>query len=169
MEFGDRSIIAAQLELNSDYGGPWLFGRFCYWINGTQLGDYDLGTSLRDLFFNMKWIVWDRGNRQGEVLCDLPDAVAFSLVDSSLYGPGEVIESAFLPETPARFDITPRIDIFDGWKIYLMECVGCDRFLYTHDSTEVSVESFKAPKGAFDTVIKDTYDYLEHLYKSEAS
>ena len=30
------------------------------------------------------------------------------------------------------------------------------------------VEIFKAPKGVFDTVIKDTHDYLEHLHESEA-
>lgn len=169
MEFGDRTVIAAQLELNRDYGGPWLFGRFCYWINGTQLGDYNLGTSLRDVLFSMKWIVGDRGNRQGNFLCDLPGEEAFRVLDGSLYGPEEVIASAFFPETPARFDIRPPVDIFDCWKIYLMECEGCDRFLYARLAPEVSVETFNAPKGAFDTVIKDTYDYLEHLYESEAS
>ena len=169
MEFGDRSLVGAQFELNCDVGGTWLFGRFCYWINGTRLGDYNLGTSLRDVFFSMKWIVADRGNRQGDLLCDLPAEQAFQLLDATLYGSDEVVASASLPQTPARFDIRPPVDIFDGWKIYLIECHGYDRFLYSRLAPDASFEIFKAPRGIFDTVIKDAYDYLEHLYESHAS
>jgi len=117
----------------------------------------------------MKWIVGDRGIRHGHLLCDLPGEEAFRLLDGALHGPDEVIASALLPETPARFDIRPPVDIFDGWKIYLMECEGSDHFLYSSVATEAKVEIFKAPKGVFDTVIKNTHDYLEHLYELEAS
>ena len=71
-------------ESDRDYGGRWLFGRFCYWINGTQVGDCNIGTSLRDAFFSMKRIAGDRGNRQCTGLCDLPGEEAFHLLDGAL-------------------------------------------------------------------------------------
>lgn len=169
MIFGDTTVIASQLELDCDYGGPWLFGRFCYWINGTQVGDYNLGTSLRDVFFSMKWIAGDHDNRQCTGLCNLPGEEAFRLLDSALYGPDEIVSKALLPETPARFDITPPVDVFDGWKIFLMECEECDRILFRPLTFDVKVEVFNTPKGVFDAVIKDTYNYLDYLYHSEGS
>lgn len=100
MIFGDTTVIAAQLELDRDHGGPWLFGWFCNWINGTQIGDYNLGTSLRDVFFSMKWIADDRGNRQCTGLCNLPGEEVFRLLDSALYGPDEILSKAHYPRHP---------------------------------------------------------------------
>lgn len=169
MIFGDRTVIAAQLELDSDHGGSWLFGRFCYWINGTEIGNYNLGTSLRDVFFSMKWIVGDCGNRQANGLCDLRGEEAFSLLDGFLYGPEEIVSIASLPQTPARFDITPPVDIFEGYKIFLLECKECDLILYRRLIRDASVQVFKTEHGVFDGVIKETYDYMEALYESVVS
>ena len=46
--FGDYYTFAICYELDSNYGRAWLFGKFCYWIGGVQVGDYELGTSLRE-------------------------------------------------------------------------------------------------------------------------
>jgi hypothetical protein len=169
MEFGDRHSFAVQLELDRDYNGTWLFGRFCYWINATEVGNFDLGTSLRDVFFSMKWIVVDCGHRHGMALCDLPADEVFQLLNGLLYDPNEIISNGYLPETPARFDITPKVDVFDDWKIFLLECAECDCLIYKRLASTSSIETFKAPKGAFCTAIKQSYDYLEHLYESATS
>src|SRR5215207_10274548 len=110
MQFGDIKVFAVQLELDSNYGGSWLFGRFCYWINGTQVGDYTLGTSLRDVFFSMKWIANDRGNRRGDDLCTCSGQEIFLLLDNSLYGNEETTPDLLLLEAPARFDVRPPVD-----------------------------------------------------------
>lgn len=163
MEFGDRSIFAIQVELNSDFGGAWLFGRFCYWIAGNQVGDYELGTSLRDVFLNLKWIAHDCGNRRGDRLCQWPPEELFELLDRSLYGIDELAPDVWLPESPARFDIRPPVDVFDGWKIYLVECDTVDLFVYGNISTVRQIEVFKAPRGWFDMVFQQSYIYLERL------
>ena len=168
MQFGDRNVFGMQVELDANYGGSWLFGRFCYWINGAQVGDYNLGTSLRDLFFSMKWIAYDRGKRRGHDLCNLPPHEMFLLLDNSLYGDKETVAGSSIPETPARFDIAPRVDIFDGWKVYLVDCEMYDLILYSKTGADNKIEVFNAPAGIFDIVITQTYDYLENLVDSQA-
>lgn len=163
MDFGDRRIFAIQLELNSDPGGAWLFGRFCYWINGKQVGNYDLGTSLRDVFFNLKWIVHDCGNRGGYRMCHWQPEEVFALLDRSLYGVEELAPDDWLPESPARFDIRPPVDIFDGWKVYLVECDTGEVFVYRNTGTDGRIEKFEAPTGSFDKVVHQSYVYLERL------
>ena len=163
MDFGDRNIFAIQLELNSDPGGAWLFGRFCYWINEKQVGDYELGTSLRDVFLNLKWIVHDCGNRRGDRLCLSQPEELFELLDGSLYGVGELAPDVWLPESPARFDIRPPVDVFDGWKVYLVECDTRDLFVYQNVGTGRKIEIFKASTGRFDMAVQQAYLYLERL------
>lgn len=131
MDFGERNPFAIHLELNSDPGGAWLFGRFCYWIGGKQVGDYEQGTSLRDVFLNLKWIVHDCGNRRGDRLCH--------------WRPEELFE------------------LFDGWKLYLVECETGDVFVYRHTGTDRKTEMFKAPTGSFDKVLQETYVYWEQV------
>jgi hypothetical protein len=169
MEFGDIQSFAVQLELDSDYHATWLFGRFCYWINGIEVGNYDLGTSLRDLFLSMKWIVEDCGNRQANTLGDLSADEIFHLLDGLLYGPNEVVSGTYPIQTPACFEITPKVDVFDDWKIFLLECAEYDYLIYKRLGSPSSVETFKAPKGAFCNAIKRSYEYLEHLYDSAES
>src|SRR5262245_8260010 len=124
MEIGNRKSFAITVDLDQDYGGAWLYGKLCYWIDGIQIGDYQLGTSLRDVLFQMKYIVSDCGNRVGGALCTLPPREAFSRLDEELFGTseGESDDQSELPDTPARFDITIHVDVFDQWKAYLIEC-----------------------------------------------
>src|SRR5262245_35407037 len=114
MRFGDIHIFAIDVELDENYGGMWLFGKLCYWINGSQVGDFNLGTSLRDAYFQMKWIVHDCGNRDGGLLCTLPNNVAFLQLDSFLYDSEEVVNNHGVepPESPARFEVKIPIDVF---------------------------------------------------------
>jgi hypothetical protein len=123
---------------------------------GSQVGDYNLGTSLRDVFFQMKWIVFDCGNRAGGVLCKYNPEVVFYGLDGALYESSDFdIGSEFeLPDTPARFDISIPMDIFDGWKIYLIEC-GDKAIIHfkSIDDTDIRVVSIAI--GIFDSVIKE--------------
>jgi len=168
MEFGDRALFSVQFELDADYGGSWLYGRFCYWVNGTQVGEYDLGTSLRDVFFKMKWVVNDCGNRNAGSLCALPPEEAFLLLDKSLYGNEQNAQESWLPDLPARFDVRLPVDVFDQWKMYLIECGDKDLMLW-RDSNEANVKIFSTPLGVFDNVIKEAYDHLANLYENQVA
>ena len=168
MLFGNKESFAVQVEIDEDYGGPWLFGKFCYWLNGTRVGDYDLGTSLRDVLLNLKWIVNDRGNRRGEDLCNYPGEHTFDLLDRSLYGDDHDVSKVLLPALPARFDVRPPVDVFDCCKIYLMECGDNDLFMVSDVTADPEIISIvRLPIGLFDSVIKRVYDHLENLYDEE--
>src|SRR5215470_5140722 len=53
---GEPSRFAVEYDLNENYSGLWMFGRFCYWCGGERVGDYELGTSLRDVLFQLEQI-----------------------------------------------------------------------------------------------------------------
>ena len=63
MDFGDRSKFAITVELDENYNGAWLFGKFCYWADGMMIGDYKSGTSLRDVLLQATNIHGDSGKR----------------------------------------------------------------------------------------------------------
>lgn len=165
MLFGDKKLFAVELDLAEDHGGAWLFGRFCYWINEVQVGDYELVTTLRDVLSGMKWIVYDCGNRKGEDLCELQPREIFFILDKLLYGSEEYETSKNLqtPDTPARFEITIPVDVFNRWKVFLIECGDKARIFFKSIDEDVKVGNL--PAGIFDNVIKDVYGYLDKLHE----
>jgi hypothetical protein len=167
MEFGDKRSFGVEFELSENHGGAWLYGKFCYWINGVQVGDYELGTSLRDILFQMKWIVHDCGNRGGGILCNLRPDKAFSLLDGLLYENSErrTNHETQSLDTPARFEITIPVDIFNQWKAYLIECDNNATIVYKNID-EIDAQVATIPIGFFDRVIKEAYDNLNRLYDS---
>jgi hypothetical protein len=169
MNFGDRESFAVQFELDEEHQGAWLFGKFCYWIGGIRVGNYELGTSLRDVYIGMKWLPHDCGNRRGGILCSLTPEEAFTALDGALYANEVCTDTQYpeLPDAPARFDISVAIDVFNQWKIYLIECDGVARILMRNTEDGV-VRMTTLPQGVFDGVIKDVYAYLEGLYERES-
>jgi hypothetical protein len=170
MKFGDKKSFAVELEFDEDYGGVWLFGKFCYWVNGYQIGDYELGTSLRDVLSGMKWVVYDCGNRNGGILCESSPEEVFFILDNLLYGSEEFTKATdpHLPDTPAKFEITIPVDVFFQWKAFLIECGNEARVLFKGtDSEDIKVGTL--PIGLFDNVIKEVYDYLDKSHERELS
>jgi hypothetical protein len=53
---GEPFRFAVEYDLNVNYGGVWMFGRFCYWCGGRRVGDYEMSTSLRDVLFQLEQI-----------------------------------------------------------------------------------------------------------------
>lgn len=165
MEYGNRSSFAVEFELDKNYGGEWLYGKFCYWIGGLRVGDFEMGTSLRDVLLQMKHMVSDCGNRDGGTLCSLSPAEAFSVIDPLLYG--ESSNNALgSPDTPARFDISIPVDVFDSWKIYLFECKDSAEIVFRKNS-EAKVRSYSLRHGEFDQIIKKVYLKLDDLYEKQ--
>lgn len=166
MRFGEKKSFAVEFELDESYGGPWLYGKFCYWVNGVQVGDYVLGTSLRDVLFAMKWVVYDCGNRYGGNLCKIPAQEVFFLLDGALYGNEETNSDLQLPDQPARFEVKIQVDIFDQWKVYLIECDDKATILFKNiNDSDVKVATI--PTKVFDDAIKGCFDSLTTLYNRE--
>ena len=162
MEFGDRSRFAVSFELNERSGGPWMFGKFCYWINDRAIGDYEQGTSLRDVIVALKWIVFDAGKREDCRRFSMPGEDVYRAIDSSLYGHPENAGDSE-GDTTAQFEVCPRVDVFNEWKVYLIDCGEQARLLYK-SASDRNPNEFFLRKGEFDGYIKRAWDELNALY-----
>nr|WP_063571221.1 Imm42 family immunity protein [Luteibacter rhizovicinus] len=156
MIIGEKTSFAIEFDLDKDFGGAWIFGRFCYWVGGSMLGDYDLGTSLRDVLFLMTQVVGDSGNRFSS-MCDMDAGEVFHALNETLYGTAEIVDLA------GRFDVSIPVDVFDDVKIFLLDCQGgTSKLLYSTGG--VRVEEMSLAFGEFDRVLKACYDELGQIY-----
>jgi hypothetical protein len=163
MEFGDRARFAVSFELNQNSGGLWMFGKFCYWIDGRTIRDYDQGTSLRDVIVALKWIVSDAGKPEDCRRFLMLGEDSYRAIDSSLYGYPENAAAESENGATAQFEVCPSVDVFNGWKVYLIECEEKAKLLYKC-SSDSSVSEFLLRKGEFDECIQPAWDELNALY-----
>ncbi len=161
---GNPLMFATQYELDQEYNGSWLLGRFCYWIGGTQVGDLALGTSLRDVLMTLRSIVRDNGNRQDLNLFKLPAEELYRRLDT-LYGRNPEYEDVAQEECWARFQIDLPLDIFDHWKIYMVECESEARIVYSNPGGIIVEEILEL--GIVDKVISDTFNELTAMYEAK--
>jgi len=169
MEFGDRSRFSIAFELDRDHGGIWLFGRICYWIAEAMVGDYDVGTSLRDVLFQMTPIMGDGGKRTCPKLLRLKkekiaDLILAALDDTS----DEIYQYTSRDFLPARFDVRIPVDVFDSWKVFLVEGEENAKLLYRGIESSEVVATNLAP-GEFDRVFCEAQAHLERLYEEEVA
>jgi hypothetical protein len=164
MLIGNKQTFAVEYELNNDYGGEWMYGKICYWIENQEIGNYQLGTSLRDVLFGLKYILYDSGNRTDTHLCQtLPEDV-FYQINVLIYRVEEDNFNHSL-EAPARFEVSINVDVFDGWKIFLIDCIDFSIILFKSINDE-KVKYSRLQKGEFDDAICKLSDDLERIYES---
>lgn len=166
MEYGNKKTFAVDIELDPDPGGEWLYGKFGYWIGGIPVGDFSLGTSLRDVLFQMKHVVSDCGNRQADALCEQPPEKVFREIDQLLFGVTTDVPTTVI-DAPARFNVSIPVDIFDSWKIYLIECDKKAIIIFKKDS-ETEIRWCDLHRGEFDEVIKQVYRELDSMYQKQS-
>ncbi len=162
MIIGTKDSFAVEYELDTDFGGKWMYGKVCYWINGKQIGDYELGTSLSDVLFQLKYMIHDNDKRDDESLCLLSPSDIFFQINESIYGENKKVY-AYTPETPAKFNISIPVDVFDQWKIFLVDCNESSIVVYKK-LDDVNVHFAYIPKGIFDQCINKLYTSLESIY-----
>jgi len=166
MLIGDKSFFAIEYALDSEFGDEWLYGKFCYWINNIQVGDYGLGTSLRDVLFQMEYIVHDCGKRQGDDICKKTPMKIFYEINNAIYGENEHLEE--FVNMPARFEITIPVDVFDYWKVYLVECNDSELILVKNEN-DPKLNQYKFSIGTVDNILLDAYKSIEKMYLSLAN
>lgn len=159
MVFGNKKSFAVEVSLDENYGGEWLFGRFCYWVNGHMLGDYDLGVSLRDVFSQIQYLVKSCGKRNGGFY-DLSSEEIFFRINDAIYG-----DNKYCIDMASRFEVSMPLDIFNRFKIFVVDFVGIgSKVIYEEDGL---IKDFVIDLGLFDMVIKETYIFLDDLYEIE--
>ncbi|USG64629.1 immunity 42 family protein [Brevibacillus ruminantium] len=171
MIVGKRERFAIEFELDKDCGGVWLFGRFCYWIANKKIGDYEMGTSLRDVLFALDTIKNDAGNRVSNPLFNLDATMLYNYLNEELYGSSEssADNTMVIEEACARFNITLPVDIFDLWKIFLVENLEESRLLFKKIDSEdwQQVYEIYLKKGEFDEVVIKAHNELDDIYNDE--
>jgi hypothetical protein len=167
MIVGNRSLFAVEFEIDKDYGGAWLFGKVCYWVKNKSIGDYDMGTSLRDILFLVDIIVQDNGNRNHEDLFELDASELFARLDETLFGyEASPYDDVAVKETWARFNIGLPVDVFDDWKLYLVDGTQKSRILFKNINEE-KINEAELAIGEFDEVILRVHQELIILYSNE--
>jgi hypothetical protein len=163
---GDKARFAIEFELNEHSGGTWMFGRFCYWIGGEQVGDFEEGTSLRDVLFSMRYIIGDAGKRTASSLALCDEKTIFRVIQEFLNESGDdLIKLIPADIMPACFDVCPHVDIFNAWHIYLVDTQGLSKVVYSADGGN-NVKTVELAMGEFDTLASTAYRELDSLLEA---
>jgi len=161
MILGDKNRFAIEFELDSKPCGKWLYGKCCFWAEGEMLGEYELGTSLGDVFSEVHMIVKDCGKRQSNWI-DCDPGKIFDYLNGVLYAGTYDYDECEI-EIPARYDVKIGVDVFGGLKIFLLDCdILISRLIYSRDEG-VNVNEVRLVPGEFDSIIKRFYLELSKL------
>lgn len=164
MIFGDRNHFAIAIELDTDYGGAWLFGKLCYWIDGQQFGDWELGNSMRDALWSITSIAKDNGRRENCKLFHLPMQQAFDRINATLRGKLEQAHDE-LAESADYHDVVVKLNIFNDYEGFLIDCEKRARLIYRGPSPRLKEVILR--RGEFDAVILATHTQLNAWYERE--
>ncbi len=154
---GDPERFALRISLNADYAGAWLFGKFCYVVNGQDVGDFHRGTSLRDVYFQMHYVFIGKGKRFSRRFCEMAANSAFDNLFQALYGDGCSGENITATEENwIHHDLSVRSDLFCGVKIFQIDGNDGSRLIWKFspfDST-VPTSEFVVPLGTTENAIE---------------
>ncbi len=167
MIFGEKSRFAVDVELSQQSGGLWLFGTAGYWCESTRVGDHTLVTSLRDALFQFDEILKYAENRRSGRFDELAADEAFLVLDDGMFGSRRLIPDS-VPEDEMwlRHWFMPFIDVFDDWKVFLVETNDVGRMLF-RQRTDSSTRVVELDVGEADAVVRAAADYFEELYSHE--
>lgn len=158
--FGDRETFAIEVETVIDQVSSEQLARLSYWLLSQQLVSPDFYDSL-DIVSAMKWVRHDCGNRQGGVLCNLPDAQIHAFIQSVLRDDqeGQSVPLRNLPRDVARFNLFFHPTHGEGW-LFLLGCNELGRLLYRGSDT-APLLSLVTSLSFAESCIVNAYSYLD--------
>ncbi len=167
---GKSSEFAITVDLDDSFGNEWLFGQIGYLIGGEVVGDYGLGTSLRDVLLQMHLIFNDAGKRNTPRFVGLDKEALFDTVWSTMYGDGKTgMEELAIEECWAKHDITIPVDVFAYVRVYQFDDGLNSRILWkSFVETEGGiVKEIIIPLGTTESVFRELRNLLEQLTEWE--
>lgn len=168
MLFGERKEFAVEIALDEAHGGAWLFGRVCFWIDDAQVGDYQLGTSLRDLIPSMRRIVTDAGHRLINTAVSDDEAIDYIWrFSEGGFEDYDELGRQLGVDMPAKLLIVMGVDVFDSWVICLFDRTNYSKIASWKLNCSSDRKSHTLPSGYFDHVLRDAFLYIDSLYEEE--
>lgn len=159
---GDKELFAIEYQVTEAFEN-FLYGKFCYWIQGMQIGEYDEGTTLSDMLWRIPYLVKDNGNREHKKLFELELKEVFNVLNSTLFGEGNPQYSDISEkEMWARFDICMNVDIFYNYKTFLVEFEDIARIIFS-DKDGV-LHQIYIKKGIVDDVFQKLSIEFNNIY-----
>jgi hypothetical protein len=167
---GDAARFGVEYDLDDNYEGVWLFGKICFRIGGERVGNFELGTSLRDFLFQIEQGRRDHGRRRSKRFESMPAGDVVELIEGAVFGAGgDVNDRLAVEEQWARHRITPEVDVFDHWRIYLVESDVNGRLLYGRTEPGADVHEILLSAGECDDVLDQACQEIGALYEAENS
>lgn len=166
---GEPSRFAIEYDLDENHGGEWMLGRFCYWCDDRRVGDYELGTSLRDVLFQLDQLARNKRLRVNRRFGAMSAMTVFRLLDAALFGAVDLNNAKLAEEEQwARHNIFPTVDVFDHWKGFLVEDEQTARLIFAHDPY-LDVRELSLKPGDVDAVLDVVREALSGIHEHESS
>ncbi len=163
---GDQGRFAVEYELDGNVSDQWMYGKCCYWCGGTRVGDYELGTSLRDVLFQIELMIGKDKRRMSQLFANKDYDAIFRMIDNSLFGGNQSIsETIVMSEQWAQYIIYPQVDVFDDWKVFLLEEEGSSFLIYSR-SPYIDINMISLPTGEVENVINEFRTQLLKIYNN---
>jgi hypothetical protein len=166
---GEPSRFAVEYDLNANRGGEWMFGRFCYWCGGRRVGDFELGTSLRDVLFQLEVLARDRSLWASRRFNHMSAIDVFRLLKAALFGAADLNNASVAEDEQwARHNVCPPVDVFDCWKVFLLEDEPTARLIFAREPYLDAIELLLRA-GEVDAVLDVVQKALGDVYEHELS
>jgi hypothetical protein len=165
MIVGETARFAMEFQVDANAGGEWLLGKFCYWIAGVRVGDWDRGTSLRDVLLGLDEIAKGRNKRCNARFDGVSAEEVFRVLDDALFGESSAEPEPHVYEEEWGFHVfAPNVDVFDAWKVYLVESRAEGRLVVARAPCEVIGEEVLRA-GECDEVLGRVRKAMEEVYQ----
>jgi len=157
---GDKERFAVEFALSGEKARhpdlrEWLYGTISFWCGGERVGLHE-ETTLRDVANEAERFLRQAGRRSSEegLLLDPRDEVmrriASALFQESGQSDAQVREDW---ERFSQFIVSPNVDVFDPWRMVLVEGHGKGRLIWSRRGDEAPREC-ELEEGEFDDVLR---------------
>ncbi len=167
MVVGEKNRFAIEFEADNPpvLGDNWLYGHFCYWAHNLRIGRFDEKTSLAVALKAFEFLDKRRGKRHSDAMMKLPAIDVLQRVDRALFldeGQSDEQVRADAAEY-SRFLADLGTDVFDGWRVLLVENDVVGRLIWRR-TLNSSAHECELRAGEFDKVVDACKHELECLW-----
>ena len=163
---GDLNQFAIALDLDESYGGVWLIGKICFFIGGISVGDYILGSSLRDVLLQMHLILSDAGTRINPRFDAMDKELLFDTVWKAIYGDEKTgLGNLAVEECWAKHNITLPVDVFDYVRVFQFDEKDFSRLIWRSmkEDSDKGTNETRVAIGTTERVFVELSDVLTLL------